>query len=165
MKLAINNIQTDNSNVIEENRINFKKELLIDIDIFKKPIELEGLNALAQVIQNLIIIEPGTYPNQPELGVGISNYLFEFLDDLTARDLKNNIDNQIARFINFGDAEITSEIKVSNSNGKTNTLLITIVIENLNAQFSLNDENRYLGFNLLFGVNNNTNKLVSKIVL
>lgn len=55
--------------------------------------------AIVQQVQNLLFIKPGTYPNDPELGIGIEDEQFEMADDNYLNDLKNRIDMQIDKFI------------------------------------------------------------------
>lgn len=143
----------------------FGKELLADYDRFNKQIYLEGVEALAKNIQNLLIIETGTYPNRPDLGVGINKYLFEPLTPDTIEDLKSEINKQITRYIGYLYGNIECDIQESdiNSNHKYNTLLLKILISRDNDNLNLNKT--YYGFNILFGVNNVTNRLVSRIII
>jgi len=149
------------------NDIPFKKELLLDIDMFQKPAVREDMTALAQVIQNLIIIEKGTYPNQPELGVGISNYLFEIGDSVTIESLSVEIEDQIEKFINPVDFDIQIDIKLIESKDKKyNTLAIGIIVKRVSIN-SVTDEvdEEYSYAQLLFGGNTSNKKIVSKILV
>lgn len=58
-----------------------KKEQLLDINSFDKPTELSGVAAWSQLLLNLIFLKPGTYPSLPEMGIGIEEYQYDFLDD------------------------------------------------------------------------------------
>lgn len=143
----------------------FGKELITEYDKFNKQVYLEGVVALAKNIQNLLIIEPGTYPNRPDLGVGINKYLFESLNPETISKLKREINQQITRYIGYLYGDIECDIKESNinSNKNFNTLLLKIIISKDNDNLDL--KKTYYGFNILFGVNNVTNKLVSRIII
>ena len=77
----------------------FRKELLLDINQYAKPAEREELDALAQTVQNLILMHKGTIPNDPNMGVGISRYLFEILDNQTISEIQLEIESQVARYI------------------------------------------------------------------
>ena len=58
-----------------------KKELLLEVNSFDKPTELSGVSAWSQLLLNLIFLKPGTYPSVPEMGIGIENYQYDFMDD------------------------------------------------------------------------------------
>jgi len=57
-----------------------KSELTLDINSFDKPKELSSVGAWSQLILNLMFIKPGTYPSIPELGIGIEDYQYEYMD-------------------------------------------------------------------------------------
>lgn len=137
----------------EFKEIRFKKEVLFEG-------EREGLEALAQTIQNLILIEPGTYPNQPDLGVGISNYLFEILDDKIIYEINNKIEKQISEFINHENIEVTCSVKKLKDPKTTraNTLSISINIVNIIKEKQIN-------IHYLFAGNTKTKKVVSEIYI
>ena len=61
-----------------------KAEAAIEINSFDKPKELTGLAAWSQLMLNLIFLKPGTYPSMPEMGIGIENYQYDFMDDVIA---------------------------------------------------------------------------------
>jgi hypothetical protein len=136
----------------------FKDELVLAKSIYNTNEVRKELEALAQVIQNLIIIEPGTYPNDPSMGVGIEGYQFEFLDAKTISDLRDKIDSQIKRFI---PTDITIDFNVEtikNELGK-NVLLFTFLVSgNPNYQ-------RVSQINMLFGKNKDNGKVMSKIII
>ncbi len=58
-----------------------KKEVTLEINAFDKPKELSQVEAWSQLLLNLIFLRPGTYPSMPEMGVGIEDYQFDFLED------------------------------------------------------------------------------------
>lgn len=116
--------------------------------------------ALAQTIQNLCLIEPGTYPNNPELGVGIENYQFEFLDNNTLGEIKSKIDEQIAKFI---ITEYTIETNVmSNKIGERDFILISAIVSDPNS--SSKDSNDKDPINIIFG-RDNSKKVLSQIII
>lgn len=55
--------------------------------------------AIVQMIQNICFIEPGTYPNDPDLGLGIENEQFELIDSNYTDKLKNKLDLMIESYI------------------------------------------------------------------
>ena len=139
--------------------IRFQKEIVMESDSFNNPIYREGLESLAQVIQNLIIIEKGTYPNQPDLGVGIANYLFEILDLTTISEMKNNIEDQIDKFINHPYINVQVDIKKLEDLDKVKSNTLGIIVTLINTV--TNSETSYT---YLFAGNNKTKKVVSKLI-
>ena len=47
------------------------KEYSISINEFNKPKEYDGINSLYITLIRLILLEPGTYQTNPNMGVGI----------------------------------------------------------------------------------------------
>ena len=76
-----------------------KKEFMLGVNEFNTSKSVEGLEALAYLIQSLLLIEPGTYPNNPDLGVGIHLYEFEILDNPTIDEISTKIEMQINKYI------------------------------------------------------------------
>ena len=73
-----------------------QREYLLGINSFNKPATVEGPYAICTLLMELILMEPGSNPLKPEMGVGIKNYRY-------ARDgaskLINAIQNQISQYI------------------------------------------------------------------
>ena len=59
-----------------------KRELGLSLDSFAKPLEMSDATAWSQLMLNLIFLQPGTYPSIPEMGVGIENYQYDFVDEV-----------------------------------------------------------------------------------
>lgn len=70
-----------------------KKELQLSVNSFDNPTELTDVKAWSQLVLQLIFLDPGTFPSYPEMGVGIRNYEFEFMDDVMS-ELSAKILNQ-----------------------------------------------------------------------
>lgn len=75
-----------------------KKELGLSINTFNKPTEYIGTTAWSQLIMNLLFLRPGTYPSIPNMGIGIQDYEFEFLD-VTIEKLNTAINSQIQLYL------------------------------------------------------------------
>ena len=58
-----------------------KTETSLQINSFDKPTELNDVAAWSQLMLNLLFLKPGTYPSMPDMGIGIEQYQYEFLDD------------------------------------------------------------------------------------
>lgn len=135
----------------------FKSELLLEENNFHLMEQYTDKFALAKVIQNILIMEKGTYPNQPELGVGIEDWLFEFLSNEKAMELNNIIKQQISRFIpTTYDVNLTIQSKDITSSMKGLLLKFTFVDE---------EENEATTIGFLFGRSQKTKKVLSKIIV
>lgn len=137
----------------------FGKELYFNLD--KNNNISEEKIALAQTVQNLCLIEPGTYPNNPDLGLGIENYEFEFLDNTTINRLKTELEEQISKFI-ITKYVINSNI-LTTKYGNKNLLIVAIKIADDNndgENYTENDE----PINIVFG-KDNKKKILSQIIL
>jgi hypothetical protein len=104
-----------------------------------------------------MIVETGTYPNQPQLGVGIENYEFEFLDNQTLTELKEKVDGNLKKFIPTF-LTVNFEVDTIQNNMGKNILFFS---------FLVSDNNNYYGtsqINMLIGKEDN-GKVISKILL
>lgn len=73
-------------------------EYTLTTDEFGKPRVLEGPDAIAQLFIHLILLEPGTYSERPEMGVGlVSRWRYTTSDDIDA--LRDCIKVQIATYL------------------------------------------------------------------
>ena len=61
-------------------------------------IGLKNANAIARAIRNLILTEPGEKPFQPDLGSEVYSSLFNTLDQITASNIKQQIENTIVKY-------------------------------------------------------------------
>lgn len=134
----------------------FKNELILDSNNFHQMETREDKVALAQVIQNLLFTEKGTYPNQPSLGVGIENYLFELADNGTLVNLKDEIKRQIEMFCPT-EYLVDNDVKKQTVNGNT-VLLLTFTIRDL-------DKKTDTTFGVAVGKSKKTQKLISKLIV
>ena len=71
-------------------------ELGFDMDDFAKPITYSGTDAWARQIVQLCMMDPGTIPSNPTIGIGISRYEFLLEDD--RRKLCEEINRQVPIF-------------------------------------------------------------------
>lgn len=62
---------------------NFQKtELGFGLNSFNKPMEVSGPEAWAKEILTLMFMEPGTYPSDPNIGIGVKAELYHDFDYL-----------------------------------------------------------------------------------
>lgn len=135
----------------------FPNELTLNRSEFNRLDQRTDKIALAQTIQNLLIIKKGTYPNQPELGIGIEEYMFELASEDVIRDLEFAIDEQIKKFIPT-NYNIEFEVDTDSQYSKKGLSVLSIT-------FTINDnENDGSSFQLLFGKSDRENKLVSRLL-
>ena len=74
------------------------REYLLGMDDFNKPKIIYGKKAIGLLMCRLLLLEPGTDPMRPEMGVGlVSKYRYMFPDNLA--DLKRNISDQLNRYL------------------------------------------------------------------
>lgn len=85
------------------------REYLLDLDPFKKPKIIGDKEALAALLVRLILLEPGTNPLYPEMGVGLVSK-YRFLQPGEDSDLKEAIQQQVAIYLpaaNMQDITLT----------------------------------------------------------
>lgn len=142
----------------------FRKELLMDINDFQKPAYRSNLEALAQTIQNIILIDPGTYPNDPNFGCGISYYLFEFNDSVTITELQSKIDEQITKYALHPDVTVSTNVSSSRAmNGRMSILTIDVSIYETSSN-KATGEKEAVSFSYMFAGNTETKTIVSRIM-
>ena len=74
------------------------RDYLLDVNNFEQPKILHDQPAIAALLTRLILLEPGTNPLFPTMGVGlVSKYRYTTQDK--EEDLKNDIRNQISTFL------------------------------------------------------------------
>lgn len=74
------------------------KEYVIGTNDFNQPEEYLGKKAVGLLVERLLLLEPGTDPMRPEMGVGlVSKYRYMFPDKLN--ELKNNVADQLERYL------------------------------------------------------------------
>ena len=69
------------------------------VDDFSKAKEVDELTAVAIRLNNLILMDQGTMPNDPKMGVGIRKYKFEYANTETIYKLRNDILEQMEMYL------------------------------------------------------------------
>jgi len=69
------------------------------VDDFSKAKEVDELTAIAIRLNTLILMDPGTMPNDPKMGVGIRKYKFEYANTETIYKLRNDILEQMEMYL------------------------------------------------------------------
>ena len=73
-----------------------QREYLFSTNEFNEPAKLEGKPAIGILLARLIMMDPGTDPLHPTMGVGIRNYRHRFNN---GDELRRNVQNQIETFL------------------------------------------------------------------
>lgn len=94
------------SKILDTNKPNTVVEYYLGIDEFNHPKVYTNEDATYTLLKKLILLEPGTYPTRPEMGVGlISKYRYGEADILTI--LRDNIKEQIEQYLpQFHNVEV-----------------------------------------------------------
>ena len=96
-----------------------QREYLLTVDEFANPQVVEGKSAIALLLSRLIILEPGSDPLHPDMGVGIKRFRFNSDKDVLTK-IKDAISNQVDTYLptyQGSDIEISlSEDKILNIN-------------------------------------------------
>ena len=71
-------------------------ELGFDLDDFHKPISYAKSDAWVRQILQLLLIEPGTFPSNPTIGIGAKRYDFQLEDD--RHKLASEVNRQVPIF-------------------------------------------------------------------
>lgn len=76
-----------------------EREYLCSVDNFKRPVVKNKKTAIGLLLLRLIILEPGSDPLHPDMGVGIKRYRYTIntLDELKKR-VKQQIDTYLPCF-------------------------------------------------------------------
>lgn len=102
-----------------------QKEYVLSLNDFKEPKVLEGKAAIATILVRLILLNPGTIPDHPLMGVGlVEKYRYSFPDNVL--ELKKEIKRQIQLYLpRYQGAEVDVLLN------KDNTLTIGIQIDDV----------------------------------
>ena len=93
-----------------------KKELGIGLNAFNKPVEYSGIDGWVRLFVQLLFTVPGTYPTDPELGIGIQQYRYEFFDEVKS-ELESKINYQKRTYlpdIPIGDVVLSTDTYMGN---------------------------------------------------
>lgn len=97
-----------------------RREYLLSVDSFNKPIKVEGEPAVGLRLLELLMMDPGSNPLHPDMGVGIRNYRYG-INNLS--DLENRISDQIKTYLPMYQAD---EVSIINTPDKILNIEIRI---------------------------------------
>ena len=75
-----------------------QREYLLSVDEFSNPQVVEGKSAIALLLSRLILLEPGSDPLHPDMGVGIKKYRFDANKDVLSK-IRDDISKQVETFL------------------------------------------------------------------
>ena len=81
---------------------------LFSVNDFKEPEKREGVEAVALSLVRIILLEPGSDPLHPDMGVGLKSYRYK-MDGL--EDLRKRIEDQIATYLPMYQGAMITLIK------------------------------------------------------
>jgi hypothetical protein len=97
-----------------------EREYLISVNKLNEPVVEKDQRAIALLLLRLILLDPGSDPLHPDMGVGIRKFRFS-VD--TLNDLKDRVKKQIERYLpDF----IASDVNIVINSNKTCNIEITI---------------------------------------
>jgi hypothetical protein len=90
------------------------REYLMSVDKYNRPIEVNGKEAIALNIVRLILLEPGSDPLHPDMGVGLKRYRYALnMEELTNR-IQEQMDTYLPMYPNAQVSLIRTPDKVVN---------------------------------------------------
>lgn len=129
-----NQILSDNSTVVRA-QISARAVPYSDLDFKFKPhalfgdiIPLKDINAIKNSIKNLLLTGYGERPFQPNIGCGITNYLFESLDPHSIASIRAAIE----RTIKYHEPRASLVRIELEDRSDTNELFVSVSIKILN---------------------------------
>lgn len=77
-----------------------KKEYMLSVDNLSKPKSVEGQEAIANLLIRLLLLNPGSNPLHPDMGVGLEQFRFciDKIDELEER-IKDQIEMFLPEFL------------------------------------------------------------------
>lgn len=87
-----------------------QREYTLEVDEFNNPGIVEGSDAIRLLITRLLVLEPGSDPLHPDMGVGIKNYRFNSSDS-SLNELYKIITSQLEKYLpQFSNSQIDLSI-------------------------------------------------------
>jgi len=91
-----------------------RKEYLLTVDKYNRPFSVTGNEAVALNLVRLILLNPGSDPLHPEMGVGLKNYRYALsLSELTKR-IEDQINTYLPQYTNASVDIIRTPDRVAN---------------------------------------------------
>jgi len=139
-------------------REELKTEYELSVNNFGNTKGYEDLFALARELQTLILMKPGSYPSHPEMGVGIQDYQFEYLDNITLSEINSTINSQAFKYIK---SDYIGRIKVEKVPNKLESKVNSIGVL-VNLAYDINNSSSFI---LTFEQLEKKGKITSRIFI
>lgn len=109
------------------------KEYTLSINDYNEPKVLEGKPAIATLLVRLLLLQPGTIPDRPKMGVGlVENFRYSGKDGVM--ELQKELEQQIATYLpRYQGANVTVSLNTDN------TLTIGIQIDDILYKFETSE--------------------------
>ena len=119
-----------------------QREYLLTVDEFSNPQVVEGKSAIALLLSRLILLEPGSDPLHPDMGVGIKKFRFDANKDVLY-EIQKVIEKQVETYLpSFQGTEVElalTEDKILNINITVGDTTYVYTSEVTKQDTSLND--------------------------
>lgn len=105
--------------------INKVREYLLTTDEFRNPKVIKGANAIGVLITRLLLLEPGTNPLHPDMGVGIGPK-YRYITESDMDILQSRVQDQINTYLPslfYSATRVNLDIK------KNKMLVINIIVD------------------------------------
>lgn len=102
-----------------------KTEIVLGLNAFNKPAEVSGIEAWTKLICNLLFMEKGSYPTDPDMGCEIHKYRFHFIEDVID-ELTERINSQVTTYL--PDIPLAG-VNVSKEQSNTGQPILLIALE------------------------------------
>ena len=131
-------------------------EITCDINsIGKTKTITDSLLSFTTRLQTILLMNKGTMPNDPDMGIGIKTYMYEFANGDTIATLKSEIDKQIQKYIP-NPVPVVIDVEMANDPHRQNAKIFVIAIK-------VNSEDRDGQTVAIIMRGGQGNKVVSKI--
>lgn len=102
------------------------KEYLLTTDEFKNPKVITGATATGVLITRLLLMNPGTNPLHPDMGVGIGGEKYRYMLESEMYQLQNRIEEQMRTYL---PSSFLPDSKVVLNISSNKYLVITISVD------------------------------------
>ena len=99
-----------------------QREYLLTVDDFNNPQVVEGKSAIALLLSRLILLDPGSDPLHPDMGVGIRKFRFDNNKNVLS-DIRSRIQKQMETYLPTFQA---TEVVVNITDNKELTINISV---------------------------------------
>ena len=160
-------VNAQNKAIMNNNTNTEIRDVSLNVTNFRKLKTYTNKEAIARMIQHIIITKQGTYPNNPTFGVGIEDYLFELATENLKNELENIITEQLNKWLNSDlknktNIETKQEIQfIRSENNNFITLAIFFTVYDTNEKGNT-DEYK---LSLFFTGDSSNRKIISQMDL